>query len=35
VIIKCALRTAEYGDCTHIELARPESTLDGMLNLLG
>lgn len=34
-IIECALRTAEYGDGTHIELARLESTLDGMLDLLG
>ncbi|PHN20464.1 hypothetical protein [Pseudomonas sp. ICMP 561] len=35
VIIECALRTAEYGDGTHIELARLESTLEGMLDLLG
>lgn len=35
VIIECAQRTAEYGDGTHIELARLESTLEGMLDLLG
>ena len=35
VIIECALRTAEYGDGTHIELARLESTLEGMIDLLG
>lgn len=35
VIIECALRTAEYGDGTHIGLARLESTLEGMLDLLG
>ena len=35
VIIECALLTAEYGDGTHIELARLESTLEWMLDLLG
>ncbi|WP_178082722.1 hypothetical protein [Pseudomonas sp. BBP2017] len=35
VIIECALRIAEYGDGTHIESARLESTLEGMLDLLG
>lgn len=35
VIIECALRTAEYGDDTHIDLARLESTLEGMFDLLG
>ncbi|WP_273822315.1 hypothetical protein [Pseudomonas asplenii] len=33
--IECALCTAEYGDGTHIELARLESALEGMLDLLG
>ena len=31
MIIECALRIAESGDGTHIELARLESTLEGML----
>lgn len=35
VIIECALRTAEYDDGTHIELARLESALEGMFDLLG
>jgi hypothetical protein len=35
VIIECAEGTAEYGDGTHIDLARLESTLEGMLDLLG
>ena len=35
VIIECARRTAEYGDGTHIDLALLESTLEGMLDLLG
>lgn len=35
VIIECARRTAEYGDGTHIDLTRLESTLEGMLDLLG
>lgn len=35
VIIECAERTAEYGDGEHIELARLESTLEGMLDLPG
>lgn len=35
VIIECLLRTAEYGDGTHVELARLESTLEGMLDRLG
>ena len=35
VIIECALRIAEYGDGSHIELARLESTLEGMLDRLG
>lgn len=35
VIIECALRIAEYGDGTHIDLAGLESTLEGMLDLLG
>lgn len=35
VIIDCALGIAEYGDGMRIELARLESTLEGMLDLLG
>jgi len=35
VIIECAQRIAEFGDGTHIELARLESTLEGMLDLPG
>ncbi|CAM3128760.1 hypothetical protein BZK31_11720 [Pseudomonas floridensis] len=35
VIIECALRTAELGDGTQIELACLESTLEGMIELLG
>ncbi|MNE99744.1 hypothetical protein D3C80_1984670 [compost metagenome] len=35
MIVDCALRIAECGDGTHIELARLESTLEGMLDLLG
>lgn len=35
VIIECALRIAEFGDGTQIELACLESTLEGMIQLLG